>query len=160
MSDAEAHFQAIIRDLSLFQQPPSVKTLTLLVSSTRGKLIRFDQHPLHGAMTGLCIALADCDLIRTCSDADALLTEWTMIHELCHLYLNHLPQVSLDLDYPTFQRLPPQILSTLSHSWVCMHTSFLEPREELIETLATQLADYFEENARKKSITKIYGMGY
>jgi hypothetical protein len=159
MDGAEQIFQKIIRELDERQQAPSPQTLRLLVTNVRGKYVKIDQESLHGDTTGFCIALSDCDLIRTCSDADDLLVEWTIIHELCHLYVNHVPKVSINLTYNEFKGLSRAQVEEILSGNVCFHTSFTSPREELIETLATQLADYFEENARKKSIATIYGNG-
>ncbi|HEU4327420.1 MAG TPA: hypothetical protein VFS21_30055 [Roseiflexaceae bacterium] len=71
----------------------------------RQKLIRIENDRMPLDMTGYAVALLDCDLICKCPRLDALLERRTVLHELAHLILNHIPphpKGAETLSYATF----------------------------------------------------------
>ena len=77
------------------------------VERWRQKPIRIENDQMPPDMTGYTISLLDCDLICKCPWLDALLERRTILHELAHLILNHIPPQPKDTKatlYATFIR--------------------------------------------------------
>ena len=71
----------------------------------RQKPIRIENDQMPPGMTGYTVSLLDCDLICKCPGLDALLEQRTVLHELAHLILYHIPSQPKEtkvIPYATF----------------------------------------------------------
>jgi hypothetical protein len=102
-------------------------------------LIEVDTMPV--SMSGYVVGLKDVDLICTNPDLDDLLTSLTILHELAHLRLNHVPKLSNGPSTPTYDEFirhrDPKYAFLRSHS-----NGFEDVTEGDAELLATLLLEY------------------
>lgn len=125
-----------------------VSTIITLIEISRGKPLRIEQDSMPLKMSGYCIALHDVDLVCTRAGADPVQQQATLLHELAHLLLGHVPHLSGGPSTPTYavfkRNRDKRTASCRDHT-----TAYEAPQEYAAEALATLLADSITRHARK-----------
>lgn len=114
--------------------------LVNLVELHRGKPLRIEEDVMPVGMTGYCIALHDVDLVCTRSHLDEVLKRSAQLHEIAHLLLGHLPQLSYGETTPSYETFLKR--RDLRQAVFRTHiNAYLAPEEWSAETLGTLLLE-------------------
>lgn len=75
----------------------SLETLTRYVEQERGKFLKIEDNRLLHSADGLCLSLADADLIYLFSGLDRRIRMFVLLHEIAHILLGHAPHYPVRL---------------------------------------------------------------
>ncbi len=116
----------------------SFQELADFIAACRVKELRIEEVQLPVAVSGLCVALQDVDLICTRAGLDPVLSLATKLHECAHLLLRHVPQRSFGSETRTYREFLQQ-----PDLWLALHrdhtSTYDAPHEHAAELLATLL---------------------
>lgn len=153
--DVQRMFRAITTVLGDTFAFAALVTLTEL---WRGKPLRIEDDVMPAAMSGYCVALQDVDLICVRQGLDPILRRSVQLHEIAHLLLGHLPQMSSGLTTPPYRVFVQRrdLSAALQRAYV---GAYAEPDEHAAETLGTLLFECLlrEERAMPAPARGLYG---
>ncbi|MBV9615230.1 MAG: hypothetical protein JO031_07230 [Ktedonobacteraceae bacterium] len=116
----------------------SRQQLILFTASCRGKKLLLEQQKIPIAISGYCLALKDVDLIVTRQGMDEILTDATILHEIAHLLLRHIPAHSNGPTTPTYATFRAH---EQNQPIMYRNNRYDDPQEQDAEMLATLLLD-------------------
>lgn len=136
----------------------SFDALVTFTELWRRKPLRIEEDQMPIAMSGYCVALQDVDLICVRKGMDSILSRSVQLHEIAHLLLGHLPQLSLGPATPPYHVFVQRrdLGAVLNRSHVL---AYAEPHEHDAETLGTLMFECIlrEETAVPPLARDLYG---
>lgn len=138
----------------------SLSQLIGYVERWRGKPLRIEEDQMPPTMTGYSVALKDCDLIATHPRLSASQKRTTLLHEIAHFILGHIPLLSAGpatLPYEAFTERRDRFENVLSRQRIFdSYADLVEQDAETLARLCLQAVLHYERALSALSID-IYG---
>jgi hypothetical protein len=81
----------------------SLNQLRCYIEMHRNKPLLIERDTMPPGMSGYVVGLKDVDLIGIAADADEVMSQSTIVHEMAHLASDHIARFALGEDTPTYE---------------------------------------------------------